>query len=77
MDILHEIFRAYCEGKLSVKPPKPTEFEDTGIDYIVEEYKMTVKQAGEFQKIVYTICSQIEEAKFCAGFKAALSLIAE
>ena len=76
MDILHEIFWAYREGKLSVKPPKPTEFEDTGIDYIVEKYQMKVKQANEFQDIIYTIYSQIEEANFCAGFKAALSFIA-
>lgn len=77
MDILHEIFRAYREGRLAVKHPKATEYEDTGIDYIVEKYKMTIKQANKFQSIIYTICSQIEEAKFCAGFKAALSLIAE
>lgn len=76
MDILHEIFWAYREGKLSVKPPKSTEYEDAGIDFIVEKYKMTVKQANEFQSIIYTIYSQIEEANFRAGFKAALSLIA-
>lgn len=76
MDILHEIFWAYREGKLSVKPPKATDYEDAGIDYIVGKYKMTVKQANEFQSIVYTIYSQIEEASFCAGFKVALSLIA-
>lgn len=75
MDILHEIFWAYREGKLSVKPPEPTEYENGGIDYITEKYKMTVKQANEFQSIVYTIYSQIEEANFRAGFKAALSLI--
>ena len=76
MDILHEIFWAYREGKLSVKPPEATDYEDAGIDYITEKYKMTVKQANEFQNIVYTIYSQIEEASFRAGFKAAMSLIA-
>ena len=75
MDILHEIFWAYREGKLSVKPPKPTEFEDKGIDYIVEKYNMDVKQANEFQDIIYTIYSQIEEANFRAGFKTALDFI--
>lgn len=70
MDILHEIFWAYREGKLSVKPPKATDFEDAGIDYIADKYKMTVKQADEFQSIVYTIYSLLADrgSKLLRGF---------
>ena len=76
MDILHELFWAYREGKLTIKPPAASEAEGSGIDSIEERYQMNTSQANEFENIIYGIYSRIEEEGFCAGFKIALNLIA-
>lgn len=77
MDVLREIFWAYNEGKLTVKPPTmdKTEFDD--ITSVEKEYGMTIKQASEFENTILAICSKFEEDNFYAGFKLALRMIME
>lgn len=77
MTILEELYEAYCEGRLSVKPPEPAVHEGFVLTSIEEKFELTDEQVGFFEDEYSKLRIDCEKQFFAAGFKVALRLISE
>lgn len=77
MTILEELYEAYCEGKLSVKPPEPEVHEGFILTSIEEKFELTDEQVGFFENEYFKLRINTENQFFAADVKVALRMISE
>ncbi|MBD5130430.1 MAG: hypothetical protein HDT43_11015 [Ruminococcaceae bacterium] len=77
MDIWEQLYNAYCEGLLSVKPPEPSAHENYKIDELEKKFEMTDEQVQYFENIIFELSIDAEKRLFKAGFKTALRMLSE
>ena len=77
MDIWEQLYNAYCEGLLSVKPPEPSAHDGIKLDELEKKLEMTDEQILYFENIFFELSIDTERRLFKAGFKTALRMISE
>ena len=77
MSILEQLCDNYLEGKLSLKPPTPSDLGEYRLCEIEEKLGMTEEQIGDFEKIFFEMRTDDERLFFAAGFKTALYILLE
>lgn len=77
MTILEQLYEAYCEGLLSVKPPEPSVHENYRLTKLEEKLELSKEQTEYFENKFFEMRKENEKRLFAAGFKAALQIIAE
>lgn len=77
MTILEQLYEAYCENLLSVKPPEPSVHENYLLTRLEEKLGLSKEQTEYFEKKFFEMRIEDEKRFFAAGFKVALQIIAE
>lgn len=77
MSILEQIYKAYCEGSLSIQPPEPSARDEVRLNELEKKLELTDEQTEYFEREFFKISTEMEKRMFKAGFKAALKLISE
>lgn len=77
MSIIREICEAYCEGRLSVKPPEPSARDNLKLTEIEKRFNMSKEDADYFENEFFELRIQDERRYFYAGFKTALRMMTE
>ena len=77
MDIWEQLYNAYCEGLLGVKPPEPSAHDSFRIGEIEKTFEMTDEQIRYFENIFFEMSIDAERRMFKAGFKIALRMLSE
>lgn len=77
MSIIKELFWAYIEGKLNVKPIIPKGEENDKVSEAEMRLGLSDDQIRDFEDFLFEYVGDHEKQSFSAGFKIAFSLIAE
>ena len=77
MSIIEEIFMAYFDGNLRIKPLLPEKSSDDSISAAEKNLELSEKQTRTFELFLVDYAESGAKQAFAAGFKLAFSLISE
>ena len=77
MSIIEEIFMAYFDGNLRIKPLLPEKSSDDRISAAEKNLELSEKQARAFELFLVDYAESSAKRTFTAGFKLAFELISE
>lgn len=75
--IINELFAAYLDSKLAVRPHIPTDEEDEELVAVERRCAQTKEDLRFLENYILKYGHAHEQRGFCAGFRAAFDLLTE